>query len=120
MLKKPTLLDSSLCENSATLILKMDTDLEYFKGHFPTFSILPGVAQIELALRFAKDTLGLIGVFSGMEVIKFQDPIVPDAVVTLTLTWHAEKEKLHFSYQTEDATHSSGRILLGPKQNEHY
>ena len=47
-----------------------------------------------------------------MESIKFQNPILPDALVSLTLTWHPEKSVLHFIYQSQETPHASGRILL--------
>ncbi|CZF83733.1 hypothetical protein GCE9029_03983 [Grimontia celer] len=112
MQRKPTLLKAETETNSVTLTLRVDSSLEDFKGHFPTFPILPGVTQIDLAMRYAEEYLPLDGQFGGMEVIKFQDPILPEAVVTLTLTWDPEKRKLYFSYQSKDRAHSSGRVLI--------
>ncbi|EOD80574.1 (3R)-hydroxymyristoyl-[ACP] dehydratase [Grimontia indica] len=112
MQRKPTLLNAETEANSVILTLKVDSGLEDFKGHFPTFPILPGVTQIDLAIRYAEEYLSLDGQFGGMEVIKFQDPILPEAVVTLTLTWDPEKRKLYFSYQSNDRAHSSGRVLI--------
>ncbi|MEZ9522853.1 ApeI family dehydratase [Enterovibrio norvegicus] len=116
MQRKPTLLNTTLGENTATLTLKVDASLEDFKGHFPVFALLPGVTQIDLAMRYARDTLGVNGTFGGMDVIKFQEPILPDATVDLTLTWHPDKEKLHFSYQSGTTAHSSGRVTLRQAQ----
>ncbi|MGF1766681.1 3-hydroxyacyl-ACP dehydratase [Enterovibrio makurazakiensis] len=112
MQRKPTLVSVELNEDSASLKLKMDHTLEDFKGHFPQYPILPGVTQIALAVQYAREYFGLSGSFGGMEVIKFQEPILPDMVVTLSLTWHAEKQKLYFRYDSDKSTHSSGRMML--------
>ncbi|WP_434358624.1 3-hydroxyacyl-ACP dehydratase [Parasalinivibrio latis] len=112
MQRKPTLLRAETDGHNATLTLKIDRELEDFKGHFPTFPLLPGVTQIDLAVRYAMEYLPTEGVFGGMEVIKFQDPILPDSIITLTLKWDEEKHKLYFSYQSGDRAHSSGRILI--------
>ena len=53
--------------------------------------------------------------FAGMEVIKFQDPILPDSIVELSLNWSEEKQKLQFTYTSENGPHSSGRITLDIK-----
>lgn len=112
MQRKPTLLRAETEGCSATLTLKIDSGLEDFKGHFPIFPLLPGVTQIDLAIRYAMEYLPVKGIFGGMEVIKFQDPILPDSIITLTLNWDEEKRKLYFSYQSGDRAHSSGRILI--------
>ncbi|WP_407333226.1 3-hydroxyacyl-ACP dehydratase [Enterovibrio sp. 27052020O] len=112
MQRKPTVISADITENSATLTLKIDRALEDFKGHFPQYSILPGVTQIDLAVNYAREYFGLTGSFGGMEVIKFQEPILPDMTVTLSLTWDAEKQKLYFRYDSGQSAHSSGRMLL--------
>ena len=49
-----------------------------------------------------------------MEVIKFQQPILPNTQILLTLDWEKEKQKLYFSYTSaENNNHASGRIKLG-------
>ncbi len=112
MKREPRLIRVQTQEHSANLKLKINSELEDFKGHFEGFPIFPGVRQIDLALLYAKRYLAIKGDFSGMESIKFQNPILPDAIVSLTLTWHPEKSVLHFIYQSQKTPHASGRILL--------
>jgi hypothetical protein len=52
-----------------------------------------------------------------MEVLKFQEPILPNTEVELELRWVKDKEKLYFAFSSKQgesvSKHSSGRILLG-------
>lgn len=112
MQRLPTLISAKIDENNVQILLKIDKNIEDFKGHFDSFPVFPGVSQIDLAVLYAREYLDLTGEFAGMEVIKFQSPILPDATVSLSLTWAREKKKLYFHYQSDDAEHSCGRILF--------
>ncbi|GEN09597.1 Acyl-coenzyme A synthetase/AMP-(fatty) acid ligase [Myxococcus fulvus] len=96
----------------AVLSLETPASLPQFKGHFPQKAILPGVAQIEWAIQLARELFTLPPHFLRMEVVKFQQLIVPETQVTLELTWSAAKGSLHFKYTSEAGTHGSGRILF--------
>lgn len=117
--RKPTIIAQQLKDNRAVLTLKVDADIIDFLGHFSSHPLLPGVTQIDWAVYFGKKLLNAHNEFGGMEAVKFQEPILPDSIVELTLTWAVEKGNLHFSYisiiddQFEPVTHSSGRIKLG-------
>lgn len=110
--RKPIIVDQQISENKVVLTLKIDMSLADFDGHFPGYPILPGVTQIDWAIFYGKKLLNCGTRFGGMEVIKFQQPILPESLVVLTLSWDTNKQKLHFSYCSESAQHSSGRILL--------
>ncbi|MGF1748693.1 MULTISPECIES: 3-hydroxyacyl-ACP dehydratase [Vibrio] len=115
--RKPTVLQSDVQSPSATLSLQVDADILDFCGHFTHFPLLPGVTQIDWALYYAIKLLQVPSAFKGMEVIKFQEPILPDAIITLTLNWNAETQKLAFKYSSvsdeHTTVHSSGKMKLG-------
>ncbi len=117
--RTPTLLAQHIDDNKAKLTLRPDGKLSDFQGHFPSFPLLPGVSQIDWAVHFAKQCFANIPThFNGMDVIKFQEPILPDSTITLTLEWRDDQQKLHFSYTSTDENdelhkHSSGKIKLG-------
>lgn len=117
VIRKPNLIKQQQDENNITLWLQINSEIEDFKGHFPQFPLLPGVTQIDWAVFYAQQLLGTPTSFQGMEVIKFQEPILKNSIVMLSLSWHADKQKLYFHYTSEQnneiRTHSSGRILLG-------
>ena len=110
--RNATIIEQELSANKAILTLQIDPQLIYFEGHFPHYPLLPGVTQIDWAVFYGKKLLNAGSHFAGMEVIKFQEPILPKSVIQLTLTWDAQKQKLHFSYSSATGQHSSGRIKL--------
>lgn len=115
--RKPTITEVHVEDKSATIIMKVDANILDFRGHFTHFPLLPGVSQIDWALFYAIEYLGTPPLFKGMEVIKFQEPILPDSVVTLKLTWDDDKQKLAFKYSSHTpdrlVIHSSGKMKLG-------
>lgn len=110
--RKATIIDQKINANNAVLTLRVDAEIADFEGHFPDYLLLPGVTQIDWAIYYGKNLLNSGTRFAGMEVIKFQHPIFPNNIVLLTLTWDAQKQKLHFSYNSDAGSHSSGRIRL--------
>jgi len=110
---KATIIEQRVVDNSATLLLQIDPKISYFEGHFNHYPLLAGVVQIDWAIYYGKKLLGCDGDFSGMEVVKFQQAILPSDQIWLTLRWEKEKQKLYFSYTSgENNNHSSGRIKL--------
>ncbi|MDB1123261.1 ApeI family dehydratase [Vibrio algarum] len=117
MKRKPQVLSHVIENHSVTLALKVDRDIQDFEGHFPTFPLLPGVTQIDWVLYYAEYYLNLSLPFIGMEVIKFQEPILPEAIVNLQINWDETKGKLQFTYTSaQTTTHSTGKIKLGRKE----
>ncbi len=90
--------------------------LAHFPGHFPGLPILPGVVQIDWAVRLAR--LHLPGCcagrrFSALEGVKFQALVLPDARLELALFWNAAKDRLEFSYSNGQRKCSTGRLVFG-------
>ncbi|MBJ7222265.1 MULTISPECIES: 3-hydroxyacyl-ACP dehydratase FabZ family protein [unclassified Brenneria] len=112
----PVELSRQCAEQRAELTLRATEDLFWFKGHFPGQPLLPGVAQLDWALRYAAELLAPGWRFSSVENIKFQQPILPGKILRLVLVWHADKQWLTFSYHILDdeaeRIASSGKIKL--------
>ncbi len=93
------------------LSLPVPPELEHFRGHFPGFGVLPGVVQIDWAVRLARRYLPVPeGGFLGMDQIKFQALVLPGAVLQLTLQWDPKFGRLVFSYHAGGKICSSGRL----------
>ncbi len=99
---------------TAELELDIDADLIAFDGHFPQAAILPGVAQLDWAVRFAREVFAMPPRFVRMEALKFQRVIRPGARVQLRLDWAQDKGALTFRYQSDRGPHASGRVLFAP------
>ncbi len=108
----PIVTGESVRALEAAIELVVPHDLEYFVGHFPEIPVVPGVVQIKWAIELARRYLNVAGNCSGMEALKFQHVMRPGAQVTLTLEYAAARGKLHFSFASEQARYSSGRLLL--------
>lgn len=93
--------------------LAVSEDLDVFRGHFPELPVLPGVAQVDWALRLAKSR-GLIGRDAELRdfQVKFRNVIRPPLILTLTLRWDASKQRIQFDYHRGAVAMSSGRLII--------
>lgn len=98
------------------LTLDIPSHLPVFEGHFPGRPVVPGVAQIDWAVHFAREHLACAGAFSGLDNNKFLHVIVPPAQVALTLEWQAETHCLAFRYSADAGKrlYSSGTLHFKP------
>lgn len=98
------------------IVLHLDPDLPWFRGHFAVQPLLPGVAQLDWVMHYATTLLAPGWRFQSIQNVKFQAPLLPETTVTLSLSWQPERQILAFSYQRHDGearhTASSGKIRL--------
>lgn len=98
------------------IVLHLSPDLFWFRGHFAVQPLLPGVAQLDWVMHYALTHLAPGFRFHSIQNVKFQAPLLPENIVTLTLAWQAERQMLTFSYQRHSGearhTASSGKIRL--------
>lgn len=83
-----------------------------FAGHFPEQPILPGVVQLDWALRFAGVYLDLEQPAARDFQVKFRRTIGPGRTVSLLLTLNRVKRHLAFEYRLDREAASSGKIRL--------
>jgi acyl-coenzyme A synthetase/AMP-(fatty) acid ligase/3-hydroxymyristoyl/3-hydroxydecanoyl-(acyl carrier protein) dehydratase len=101
-------------DTSVVLELAFPTELDYFDGHFPEFKLLPAVAQLELAVRFADHYFAVGLTISGAKRIKFSAMIRPDSRIFLDLKHDPEKKHLRFTFIGSDKrVYSSGTLQIG-------
>jgi acyl-CoA synthetase (AMP-forming)/AMP-acid ligase II len=113
----PSLPEASLTKRTASevqLELHIPADLVYFDGHFEGAPILPGVAQIQWAILFARAQFDIALGFKRLEAVKFNRPIRPGEVVRLSLQWRATLWSLAFAFDSDAGRHASGRIIFAP------
>lgn len=98
--------------DGVVLALRIPETLAYFKGHFDEIAVVPGVVQIQWAVHYARQCLGLNLVFSHMEAVKFKDLLLPGQLTELHLRCPDAGRKLEFCYRSESSEYSSGRIYF--------
>lgn len=96
-------------------IFSMAEDSIYLQGHFPEAPILPGVTQLDWAIQLAAEHWGTNTSVQTIEVLKFNDMILPKAQVTLTLERKRENCVI-FKFSHADSSFSSGRLIYSHEQ----
>jgi hypothetical protein len=88
-------------------------DLLQLDGHFPTMAIVPGVAQLDWAVKMAARFLDLpLPVATNFQV-KFHRLTLPRTTVTLRLEHDPERRRLQFEYRKPDRqVLTSGSVRL--------
>jgi acyl-coenzyme A synthetase/AMP-(fatty) acid ligase/3-hydroxymyristoyl/3-hydroxydecanoyl-(acyl carrier protein) dehydratase len=87
-------------------------DLLVFDGHFPGAPILPGVAQVDWAIAFARERFEMPARFVRLDALKFSQPALPGMHLDIEWHWNAATATLQFEYRSTAGRHSSGRIMF--------
>jgi len=106
----PEIIAESRDGETVTFLLRVPPDLAHFAGHFPDLPILPGIVQVDWAVRLARRYLPELESSCDVNNLKFLALVRPDAVLTLRLDYDASQGALQFNYRDEGRTYSSGRI----------
>jgi acyl-CoA synthetase (AMP-forming)/AMP-acid ligase II len=107
--KEPTVLSVETSEGRVYLKLFVPKDLYYFRGHFPDFSLLPGVVQIHWVVHFSKLYLLKSQLsFKSLTNVKFMRPILPETYFNLKIQYLSQQ--LRFEYSSEQQLFSKGSI----------
>ena len=95
--------------DSLEFSLDVTPDLPVFDGHFPDTPVLPAVAQIDWALRLAREHFPLPSGFKAAHALKFLRIVQPPVKLSLVLT-PASASAVSFTYSHRGSACSSGRI----------
>jgi acyl-CoA synthetase (AMP-forming)/AMP-acid ligase II/3-hydroxymyristoyl/3-hydroxydecanoyl-(acyl carrier protein) dehydratase len=90
--------------------LRVPPTLVHFAGHFPGLPILPGVVQIDWAMRLAAEQVPGVRMLASIEQLKFKAPVPPGALLDLTLTHDAARHRVQFAYRLGRRECTSGVI----------
>ena len=96
----------------AALQVVLDPALPVFDGHFPQARVLPGVAQLDWAVRFGRQAFDMPATFVRMDAVKFQHVARPGDVLSLQLDWDAQRGVLAFRYTSALGVHASGKVVF--------
>ncbi|MAO68943.1 MULTISPECIES: hydroxymyristoyl-ACP dehydratase [Idiomarina] len=90
---------------------QLEADCIYLQGHFPSAPILPGVAQLDWVVQLAAEHWSTPTSIQRIEVLKFNDMILPGATVDLFIERKRE-DCVTFKYSDGDKALSSGRLVF--------
>lgn len=91
--------------------LHVPHSLVHFAGHFEGLPILPGVVQIDWAVKLASVDVPDIRAVASVDQIKFTAPVPPGVVLKLTLKHDAQRRRMQFRYRLGERDCASGVIV---------
>ncbi len=94
----------------ADIHFTVHNDLPWFKGHFPSTPILPGLALVFIAVNLCEEIWATRPKSHSINRLKFNQVLQPGDQAILSLKFNSETEKLSFKYTTAEAQISSGDI----------
>ena len=100
-------------ENSVSLEFSIPDTSPYFDGHFPGFTILPAVAQMEVITRFASRYLGTGVGLSEIRRIKFTSLVRPCVPLLLKLVKKEDAISFNLSSPKGEKAYSLGTVIPG-------
>lgn len=104
----------------AVAIKNVTINEPFFQGHFPEYPIMPGVLIVEalaqaagIAAATLEENKGKLGVFTGIDSMKFRKQVVPGDVLKLeaeVLTLKMGMAKIKVKATVDDKTAAEGEI----------
>jgi len=91
--------------------LRVPPALDHFAGHFPGLPILPGVVQVDWAIRLASEHVAAARAIESVDRLKFMAPVPPGAVLELRLAHDAARRRVQFAYRMNGRDCASGAIV---------
>jgi 3-hydroxymyristoyl/3-hydroxydecanoyl-(acyl carrier protein) dehydratase len=98
--------------DSVRLVLFVPAGLPFFADHFPGFPILPGVVQIDWAVRLARRYFAGVETSFGVDGFKCRAPVRPETELTLELAHDSQRSSLRFAYAAGERPISSGTVVF--------
>ncbi|GAB2179343.1 acyl-CoA synthetase family protein [Dongia sp. agr-C8] len=109
---EPDLTGMRAIDGGVELDLFIPAELVQLRGHFPDFPVLPGVAQIDWAVRYAARYLQApIDVGKAFQ-IKFRRITTAPSSITLKLLRNPDRQQVEFEYRQDQSILSSGALKL--------
>ena len=109
------ILAESANEGERLYDLHVPRTLAHFDGHFEGLPILPGVVQIDWAVRLASVDVPAVRSVLSVDQIKFTAPVPPGVVLRLALKHDVQRHRVAFRYRLGERDCASGVIVYGER-----
>lgn len=84
----------------------------YFDGHFPGEPVLPGIAQLDLALQAARQLIGPDVALGGLRGLRLRLPIHPDDEFEVSLVRTVASHIVRLEIRVAEGVATAGVLLL--------
>ena len=95
---------------AAEMTFMAEPGLPWFDGHFPGLPIMPGLAQVHIAVRLAEDIWGIGPASMRVSRMKFHRIIQPNERISLSFSVDPDKRQIQFSFKCENVLVSTGTV----------
>jgi acyl-coenzyme A synthetase/AMP-(fatty) acid ligase/3-hydroxymyristoyl/3-hydroxydecanoyl-(acyl carrier protein) dehydratase len=109
---EPVLRSELRTEDKVTLELFIPAELQCLQGHFPGLPVVPGVAQLDWAVKLAARVFELPIAAAERFQIKFKRVATAPSVITLTLRHLSSQGQIAFEYAQGDSVISQGSFAV--------
>jgi 3-hydroxymyristoyl/3-hydroxydecanoyl-(acyl carrier protein) dehydratase len=106
------LMDATVSAEEARLRLRLPARSPYLVGHFPGHAILPGVAQLALALHAGSLLQGGALVLAGARDVRFRRPLRPEDEFEVLVKPTDVVDELRFEVRAGNSKAASGTIKV--------
>lgn len=110
--RAPRWLGESPHDGGWRVTLEVPEHCAYTDGHFDGQPVLPGITLVHWAMQLARRLFALDADFSGLERLRFPQPLLPGDRFELTLRHDNVKGSLGIECDSVRGKHASGRVSL--------
>ncbi len=111
--RDPSVIGESRSMHRIARRIEIPDDLTYLQGHFDEFPVVAGVVQLRWVMDAATDLLGERPRTTGLEALKFPEPLLPGQTLDMEVEVSAPHGPIRFRLFDGERTFSTGRWRLG-------
>ncbi|MCP4004215.1 MAG: hypothetical protein GY725_08475 [bacterium] len=108
----PEFVSERTVEQGREFELRVPEDLACWPGHFPVYSLVPGVLQLRWVVQAVERCTGTPAFVRSIEALKFKRPMLPGQAFTLAVQPDETRRLFRFSLNAGTEVFSSGRLRV--------